>query len=412
MVRKKIVYVESNIDGTVGGSYFSLLFLIEGLRKEVYEPVAVFYRDNYLVPHFENAGCKVDIFTKRSPLDVRDVVPGFEWLSSQSLLKYVVVGPLQIFQKLFNYVSTFIYPSLKCWLLLRREKVDLIHLNNTLCRPHEWMLAAVFSGAKVVAHERGINHEFSRQALFWARRLSAIICISDAVKCNLTRSGFPEDKLVRIYNGLDPEKFCVAKEKDVVLRELGIEGGNPVIGVVGNIKEWKGQKVVIHALKKIRVTSPKVKCLIVGHVGSADQWYLDSLKALIRDEGLEDAVMFTGPRKDVADLVNCMSVLIHASVEPEPFGRVLLEGMALKKPVISTRIGAPREIVVDGKTGVLVAPGDAEELAEAVLRLLSDRALAEKMGAAGYERLVSEFSIKRNVELTESLYAELLGLKD
>jgi glycosyltransferase involved in cell wall biosynthesis len=311
-----------------------------------------------------------------------------------------------------NYVSTFIYPSLKCWLLLRREKVDLIHLNNTLCRPHEWMLAAVCSGTKIVAHERGINQEFSRQAVFWARRLSAIVCISDAVKGNLIRSGFAKDKLVRIYNGLDPEKFAVAKEKDVVLRELGIRHGNPLIGVVGNIKQWKGQEVVIRALKRIRDTFPNVKCLIVGHVASADQWYLDSLKALIRDEGLEDAVIFTGARKDVADLVNCMSVLIHASVEPEPFGRVLLEGMALKRPVISTRIGAPLEIVVHGKTGILVSPGNPEELAEAVATILSDPVLGEKMGHAGHERLLSHFTLKRNCDLTESLYARVLGLAD
>jgi len=410
--KRKIIYVESNVDGTVGGSYFSLLFLIEALNKSIYEPVVVFYRDNHLIPCYRKAGARVYLFCRCKPIKLGCALAGSERRSGLRLVSAVFRLCSQVFQKTFNYLFTFLYPSLKCWFILRRERADLVHLNNTLCRPHEWMLAALFSGTRVVAHERGINQQFSKQAVFWARRLSAIVCISDAVKLNLIRAGFPKDKLVRIYNGLEAEKFSASKRRNVVLRELGIGDGSQIIGVVGNIKQWKGQEVVIRALKRIRDTFPNVKCLIVGHVASADQWYLEFLKALIRDGALEDAVIFTGPRKDVADLVNCMRVLIHSSVEPEPFGRVLLEGMALKRPVISTRIGAPLEIVVDGRTGILVAPGDPEELAEAVVTLLSDRALAERMGAAGYERLVSEFTVKRNVELTESLYAGLLGSKD
>ena len=83
--------------------------------------------------------------------------------------------------------------------------------------------------------------------------------------------------------------------------------------------------------------------------------------------------------------------------------------MALKKPVISTRIGAPLEIIIDGKTGILVEPGKPEEMAEAILKILSDHSLAEVMGNAGYTRLLREFSLRKNVELTEYLYSAVLS---
>jgi glycosyltransferase involved in cell wall biosynthesis len=137
-------------------------------------------------------------------------------------------------------------------------------------------------------------------------------------------------------------------------------------------------------------------------------YYQIRLRDIVKSEKLEDSITFTGPRKDVSDIVNCITVLIHASIEPEPFGRTLLEGMALRKPIISTRIGAPLEIVIDGKTGILIEPGKPEAMAAAIMKILSDRRLAEEMGSAGYERLLAEFNLKKNVELTENLYAAVL----
>ena len=409
MARKRILYIESNADGTVGGSHFSLLFLIEGLNKDIYEPIVAFYQDNYLISRYESAGGRVIMMKKCKPLNIYEIFPKLKGIAKYSLPNLCIVAPLKILQKIVNYILTFVLPSFKCLAILKKEKIDLIHLNNTLLRPQEWILASLFTKAKVVAHERGINNDFPNQSRFWARFLKAIICISDAVKKNLLKHGFPERQLHRIYNGLDPDKFPVRRNKEDVLKELGIANGTPVIGIVGNIKEWKGQETVIRATKYVRAGYPDIRCLIVGGVSNSDMYYLDFLKDIVKSENLEDSVIFTGSRKDVPDLMNCLSVLIHASIEAEPFGRTLLEGMALRKPIISTSIGAPLEIVIDGKTGILVSPGRPEEMAAAILKILSDRSLAEEMGNAGYERLLREFSLKKNVELTENLYGSVLS---
>ncbi|MBM4340835.1 MAG: glycosyltransferase family 4 protein [Deltaproteobacteria bacterium] len=409
MNRKIILYIESNTDGTVGGSHFSLLFLIEGLNKAIYEPIVAFYQDNHLIPQYEVAGCRVIMMKKSKPLNIFKIFRQLKIIARYSLPNYVIVKSFRMVQKTVNYFLTFILPSFRCFTVLKREKVDIVHLNNTLLRPQEWILASLLTKAIVVAHERGINNSFPKQPCFWARFLKAIICISDAVKNNLLRHGFPERQLHRIYNGLDPNKFAVCRNKEAVLKELGIANGAPVIGIVGNIKEWKGQETVIHAMKYVRTDFPNVRCLIVGGVSKSDMYYLERLKNIVKSENLEDSVIFTGPRKDVADLVNCLSVLIHASIEPEPFGRTLLEGMALKKPIISTRIGAPLEIVIDGNTGILVEPRSPEKMATAIMKILSDHNLAEDMGRAGYERLLREFNLRKNVELTEYLYVSILS---
>jgi glycosyltransferase involved in cell wall biosynthesis len=310
-------------------------------------------------------------------------------------------------QKSVNYVITFLLPAFYCWYVLKKERIDLMHLNNTILRPQQWILGASFTKARVVAHERGINEEFPFQTRFWARFLSKIICISDAVYANLLKNGFPELQLVRIYNGLDPAEFIVRRTRREVLLELGIPTDCPVVGIVGNIKQWKGQETVIKSMINVRQSYPDIKCLIIGGVSPHDMAYFNKLKEFVKNENLDDCIVFTGQRNDIPDLINALSVLIHASILPEPFGRVLLEGMALKKPVITTNIGAGPEIIEDGTTGLMVNPGDETALAAAITDLLNDPKKALKMGNAGRIRLEKFFTISDNIKQIENIYSEV-----
>jgi hypothetical protein len=124
--------------------------------------------------------------------------------------------------------------------------------------------------------------------------------------------------------------------------------------------------------------------------------------------GLSDRVFLTGYRANVADYVNALDVVIHASILPEPFGRVVLEGMALRKPVIGTRAGGVPDIIEDGTTGLLYTPGDDAALADCIARLVEDAKLRGSMGEAGYDRLVERFSVRRNVESTQQLYVSVM----
>lgn len=406
--RRRILYVEQNTDGTVGGSHFSLLYLVEGLDKALFEPTVVFYQEHRLIPAYRQAGCEVVVLKKPAPLDFKKLFPALVTLSKNPISNVLAAMPALALQKALNYLRGFVLPSFECWQFLLKGRFDLLHLNNTVLRPQQWILASLFARTRAVAHERGINRAFPAHAFILARALGAIICISEAVRANLLRNGFPEGKLHLIYNGLDPDRFKPLRTREQVLAELGIGKAAPLAGIVGNIKKWKGQEVVIKAMRRMIDTFPDARCLVIGDASENDREYMEHVTGLIASEGLGGSVIITGYRKDVPDLVNCLDVLVHASVEPEPFGRVLLEGMALEKPVISNTIGSGPEIVVDGVTGLLVEPGDEESLAAALTWVFSDPERSREMGRAGRKRLQDLFHISENVKRTEELYLRLL----
>jgi glycosyltransferase involved in cell wall biosynthesis len=241
------------------------------------------------------------------------------------------------------------------------------------------------------------------------RRMKAVICISAAVRDNFTKVGVTDLPFVTIHNGLDPAQMKVTREADEIRAELGLPASARLVGIVGNIKPWKGQEVVVRAMAKLRDEFPDVVCLLIGDTSPDDMRYRVSVNALIGELGLTGRVLVTGFKQDIANYVNALEIQIHASVAPEPFGRVLLEAMALEKPVIASGDGAVPEILVDGQTGYLFPPNDSDALAARLRELLGDASLSHAMGRAGRTRLEAEFSITRNVAETQKLYERLLG---
>jgi glycosyltransferase involved in cell wall biosynthesis len=219
--------------------------------------------------------------------------------------------------------------------------------------------------------------------------------------------GISARRIVRIHNGLDISRFRVDVDAKQILAELNVREADFVIGIVGNIKIWKGQETVVRATALLKERFPTLKCLLVGGVAEGDEEYFRSVQRLIQDCGIGDRVILTQYQSNVANFINVMDVVIHASVDPEPFGRVFLEAMALKKAVIGTNIGAAPEIVLHGRTGLLVPPGDAETLAAAITELLEDERRRHDWGEAGYARLLKHFGIAENVAATEALYSSI-----
>jgi glycosyltransferase involved in cell wall biosynthesis len=313
--------------------------------------------------------------------------------------------------KIVNFHIGFVTEPRRLAAVLREEQVDLVHLNNSITSNHVWMLAASRAGVPCITHERGINDTYSARSKWLGSRLRAVVCISNAVRENLVRKKLGGLRLVTIPNGLDPADMVTTLEPEAVRNEFGIAPGSRLVGLVGNIKHWKGQEVLIRAMSRLRTTRPEVACLLIGDASESSGPYLQSIRRLITDLKLSDRVFITGYRANVADYVNACDVVVHASVLPEPFGRVILEGMALRKPVIGARAGGVPEIIDEPSTGLLYTPGDDAELADCIGRLISDESACRSMGEAGYRRLVETFSIQRNVQLTQELYSSILRLE-
>lgn len=180
------------------------------------------------------------------------------------------------------------------------------------------------------------------------------------------------------------------------------------VAIVGRIAPWKGQDVFLRAFAELAADFPELGGYIVGSAMFGEDAYEASLRSLSTELGLDDRVTFTGHVDDVASRLQRLTVLVHASTTPEPFGQVIVEGLAAGVPVVATRGGGPSEIITHGHDGLLVAPGDPHALAAAVRRLLDDEELRERIRQHGLER-AADFSPTRIGAQMSAIYAAILG---
>jgi len=398
----KILFVEANLDGTVGGSHLLLLDLIKYLDIRRFTPSVVFFQDNSLLREFQKIS-EVIIFDKTNRLNIKKHLPRF--MMELSYIKYICI----LFQKIFNFVAHQIPDFFKTLYFLKRQQIDIVHMNNA---PYlaDWVIACKILGIKCIAHLRG-NWVADPINKYFVRHYDSIIAMSNWVTDFMRAQGVPTDNFIVIYDGIDMK--MVSSEKITMLG--GIEtseliGTQRTIGVVGNIIHWKGQHVLIEAMKLLKPSIPDLRCFIVGDTPSIDedQKYFKMLKGKVEKYGLDENVIFTGFIRDIYAVVNCFDILVHTSTEPEPFGRVILEGMILEKPVIATAHGGPLEIIENGVSGFLVRPNNPDELAENIRHLLSNPELMNIVGKEAKKRVTELFDMEQTAKKIEALYQQLL----
>ena len=399
--RIRVLYCESNVDGTIGGSHYCLLYLIENLDRTRFEPIVLFYQDHPLVARFRESA-ETLVWDMPAPFVLGPLRRGFH--RRQPLLAL----PLTVAQKSVN-VFGWMALVRRFARFLRERNIQIVHLNNSIIRHHDWMTAALMTGTPCLTHERGINRSYSAASRFFSRRLHAVISMSKSIRDFLVAGKVDPANVRVLYDGVDPAKLRRDKDADAVRAQLGLTPDRPVIGIVGNVRYWKGQEVVIRAAARLVEAHPTLACLIVGATAPVDQPYEDRLREMVREHRLESNVIFCGYQKVPADFVNIMDVVVHASVEPEPFGMVVLEAMAMKKPMVGSRAGGVPEMVVEGVTGYTYPPGNAEELAARVGELLKDPAAAQRFGEAAHRRVVEHFSVEQYARDVEAVYRAVLA---
>lgn len=391
---KRVLFLEGNTDGTVGGSYFLMYDLVNRLDRSLYEPIVGFHRDNYLIEKLRAGGIETIVFPKGNPLNFRA-----SWLNK-------LLAPVK---RLINVYRGLVAPALLYARWLRERKIDLINLNNSITRNHPWMLAALITGTPCVTHEMGLNYRFSLTSRVLGKRLQRVICLSHAIHNAMRDCGIDYPNIQVIHCGIDLTRYEIKETPAMLRQKHRIPDGAPVIGVVGNVRRWKGQETVVRATAILKRDYPQIRCMLVGDCGEADRDYGNEISAICREHGIEENVILTGFQRNAIDYMEFMDVVTHTSIHPEPFGIVTLEAMSRSKPLVSTTIGGPAEVVISGQTGLLVDPGKPELLAAAVSRLLANPQEATDMGRRGFERLNSHFSMQQNLEKTMRVYAEVLG---
>jgi glycosyltransferase involved in cell wall biosynthesis len=226
------------------------------------------------------------------------------------------------------------------------------------------------------------------------------------------RAAAPRARVEVIANPVDLRRFDPqAIDRAQARQRLGEAAGRGLLlGVVAQLTPWKGQDTAIEALGALRREGIDARLLLIGaakFVARATRFdnerYVESLHELAAREGVAERVSWLGEREDVPELIRALDVLLLPSWE-EPFGRALIEAMALEVPVLATEVGGPREIVREGVEGFLLPPREPALWASAIRRLHADPELAARLGRAGRERAVEEFTSERHARATLDLY--------
>jgi len=226
---------------------------------------------------------------------------------------------------------------------------------------------------------------------------------SEAGKRYLIERGIAQMRVKVIYNGINLRRLDAVEEKVCEIRHrLGVPPGGNVLGMVATLFPVKNHAVFLSAAARISQVIPDTRFALVG-----DGPLRTHLEGMSKDLGLGSRVIFFGDQRDVGAYIAAFDIAVLTS-DTEGCSNFLLEAMALGKPVVATDVGGNRELVCQGESGVLVPPRDAEALADAIIDLLRNPALARSMGQAGKERVITRFSLGNMVSQYESLYEDSL----
>ncbi len=404
---RRVLYVD--LSPGSGGSITSLLLLLERLNRDRWEPSVVLAAHNPALDRFRALDVPV------WPIETGVGQPAAPTLG-QRAASHPLTGRLwrwPWFARAWGLARsgrrmvTRVWPQAQALARIVREaKADLVHLNDALTLSRPGVLAAIRTGRPCLCHVRSFDR------LGWAdRRLASrvnrFIYISRAIEQAYRSQGIAAARGVVIYNGVALEAFDPPVERREARRALELPADAPVIATFGRLVAWKGQDLCLRVVARLAERWPGVIGLIVGGEEVYAPEYPARLRQLADELGLGSRVRFLGHRSDMPRILAAVDVVVHTPVAPEPFGRVVIEAMAARRPVVATAIGALPELIVHGESGFLAPVGDVSALADAVGRLLADERLRQRLGEAGRARVRREFSAERYADEVMRLYEQI-----
>lgn len=379
----RVLYVNNSAD--IYGASRMLLRFLKTVDHQRFQALVVLPEDGLLKDCFEAEGVEV-VLHPRLSIITRPVF--YSWRIVLFFLNY----PFSVF---------FL------WRLIRSRRIELVHTNTgVMVSP---ALAAKLAGVPHIWHIRDWFQEFQS---FWPtfsryiRILSRkIVAVSNAV------AGQFDPRAMVIHDGFSLEEFRVPQQKlgEEFRARYGL-GKDFVVGCVGRIKYVrKGQEILVQAAALLKQRGKRFVALIVGAPFPGNEGHLTQLQDLVRELGVEDRVVLTGEIPDARPAYAAMDLLALTSAQPEPFGGVVMEAMAMSLPVVATNIGGSLDQVLDGVTGLLVPPGDPVALADAIEKLMQNPSLCRRMGAAGVQRIGERFTLMTMTHEMEDLFEKTIS---
>jgi glycosyltransferase involved in cell wall biosynthesis len=285
--------------------------------------------------------------------------------------------------------------------LIKQLRPDIVHAHD----PHGVAMAALalsmstqLAKPPLIASRRVDFHLRGSSLSRWKyRQVDCFVCASEAIRRMLVADGVPEARAVTVHEGIEIGRVEAAPPANLH-EELWLPRQAPIVGNVAALVPHKGQRHLVEAAAIVVRQVPDARFVIAG-----DGELRESLERQIREHHLEKHLFLAGFRPDVLSLHKAFDIFVMSSVT-EGLGTSVLDAMAAGKPVVGTTAGGIPEVVVDGETGLLVAPRDHQAMADALIRLLKDTDLRQRMGTAGLARARKRFSADRMVQDTLRVY--------
>jgi len=354
-----------------GGGELMLWQLLEHARVPDIEWVVVFFEDGPLVREFEKLGIRTHV---------------------------VNTGRLR-------QVHRYVVAVWKIYTLIKQEAVDIVF--SWSGKPHLYGApAALAAGVPAAWYQLGCPRG---RHLSWMDRVATLLpatCIF--VLSHFGEKGqmalWPQRPTRLVYPSANLQRFNPAAlpSPREARAQLNLSQQGPLIGIVGRLQHWKGIHVFVKAMAQVLRTHPDVRGVIVGGTHDLEPDYPEVVDGLIEKHEVQDRILRAGFQKNIPLWMQAMDIIVHAS-DKEPFGIVIVEAMALGKPVVAGAEGGPAEIIQHETNGLLVPFGEPHLLAKAIRRYLDDKALSERTGYAAVQR-AKDFS---HEEFANSFVAQL-----
>ncbi|UKS29217.1 glycosyltransferase [Paenibacillus sp. HWE-109] len=379
----KIAYLDHTARWS--GGEVALYNLITNLGDEV-KPLVIVAEDGALVQRLRDKG-----------IDVR-VVPLSDKVRNRNRNAVNL-------DAVFGALELFTYGK-RISKLLRAEQVACVH-TNSLKSAFYGAVAAKFAGVPLIWHIRDhigvpyLKPIVARAIRFLSRMLpNGVIANSNST---LDALQLPKSKKTLVVYSAYAQQLRAPNR----IKSVDRNTKSYIILLVGRLAEWKGQHILLEAAKTFLHDS-QVEFWLAGDALFGEDAYKQQLLQQMADNHLYN-VKLLGHVDDIQALMQKVDILVHTSITPEPFGQVIVEGMAAGLPVIASNEGGPRETVVPGETGLLITPGDPKLLAEAIRYLLENPDVRSRMSENGLKRVEQHFVIEKTVTQITHYYAGLIA---
>jgi len=284
--------------------------------------------------------------------------------------------------------------------VMKLVRPHIVHGNNGPGQNATALLLAKGLGSRAVTTVRGGSGVRS-----WIGKLAVRSCDLQILMSEHLRKSYPgrKGRALVVYDGLDLSQWPMRRFQESPSRATRF-------GHLGMLTPWKGQDVFLRAAVQVAEKHPDTEFYVFGDVITpTEKAYADELAGIARSSPHGQRIHFMGFQPDVQQALSSVDVLVHSSVEPEPFGMVVLEGMAMGLAVIASDAGGPREVICHGKDGLLVEPGRPELLAEAMGLLARDRGRVRSLGMEGRKKVERAFRVEETAARLDRLYTAILS---